>query len=93
LHKLGFSPSSTKKGVYIDGYERQDVVDYRKLFLTKMNILETIHAHPPLPSDEVQVFTESDSIKKKLVLIYHDEAFSTLTMIKVGHGKRNGVNK
>ena len=35
LHKLGFSPSSTKKGVYFDGHERQDVVHYRKLFLTK----------------------------------------------------------
>ena len=74
LHKLGFSPSSTKKGVYIDGHERQDVVDYRKLFLTKMNILETTHAQSPQPSDEVQVFTESDSSKKKLVLIYHDES-------------------
>ena len=44
LHKLGFSPSSTKKGVYIDGHGRKDVVDYRKLFLKKMEILETTHA-------------------------------------------------
>lgn len=40
-------PSSSKKGVYIDGHERQDVVDYRKLFLKKMELLETIHAQPP----------------------------------------------
>jgi len=73
LHKLGFSPSSTKKGVYIDGHERQDV-DYRKLFLTKMNILETTHAQPPQPSDKAQAFTESDSGKKNLILIYHDES-------------------
>ena len=39
-----------------------------------MNILETTHAQPPQPSDEVQVFTESDSSKKKLILIYHDES-------------------
>ena len=35
LHKLGFNPSSTKKGLYIDGHERQDVVDYSKLYLRK----------------------------------------------------------
>lgn len=52
LHKLGFSSSSTKKGVYIDGHERQDVVDYQKLFLKKMEILETTHAPPPQASDE-----------------------------------------
>ena len=26
LHKLGFSPTSTIKGIYIDGHERADVV-------------------------------------------------------------------
>lgn len=35
LHKLGFNPSSTKKGLYIDGHERKDVVDYRKLYLSE----------------------------------------------------------
>ena len=74
LHKLGFSPSSTKKGVYIDGHERQDVIDYRKLYLKKMEILETTHAQPPQPSDEVRLITDSDSSKKQLVTIYHDES-------------------
>ena len=74
LHKLGFSPSSTKKGVYIDGHERQDVVDYWKLFLKKMEILETTHAQPPQASDEARLITESDSSKKHLVMIYHDES-------------------
>ena len=74
LHKLGFSPSSTKKGVYIDGHERQDVVDYRKPFLKKMEILETTHAQPPRASNEAQVITESDSSKKQLVMIYHNES-------------------
>ena len=44
LHKLGFNPISTKKGVYIDGHERHDVVEYRKLFLRKLDILESTHA-------------------------------------------------
>ena len=43
LHKLGFNPSSTKKGLYIDGHERKDVVDYRKLYLRKLEVLESTH--------------------------------------------------
>ena len=90
LHKLGFSPSSTKKGVYIDGHERQDVVDYRNLYLKKMEILETTHAQPPQASDEARVITESDSSKKQLVMIYHDES---IFLIRVGHEQRSGANK
>ena len=29
LHKLGFKPISHKKGIYIDGHEREDVVKHR----------------------------------------------------------------
>ena len=60
--------------MYIDGHERQDVVDYQKLYLKKMNILEIAHAQPPQASDEVRVITESDSSKKQVVFIYHDES-------------------
>ena len=72
LHKLGFDPTSTKKGVYIDGHERQDVVDYRKLYLRKLEVLEATHALPPPVSDEPQ--TSVSSGRKTLVLIYHDES-------------------
>ena len=33
LHKLGFEKISSKKGIYIDGHERADVVEYRKVYL------------------------------------------------------------
>ena len=36
LTKLGFSQIHHQKGVYFDGYDRDDVVAYRNLFLTKM---------------------------------------------------------
>ena len=52
LHQLGFEPASTKKGVYINGHERSDVVEYRKLYLRKLEILESTHAPPPPVSDE-----------------------------------------
>lgn len=70
---LGFSPSPIHKGVYIDGHECPDVVDYRNLYLRKLQILEMTHADPPPCSDEAQP-TEEESTKKKLVLIYHDES-------------------
>ena len=35
LHRLGFQPQSHKKSIYIDGHEREDVIDYRKIFSAK----------------------------------------------------------
>jgi len=49
LHGLGFETLSSKKGIYIDGHERQDVIDYRKLYLRKQEIQASTHA-PPLIS-------------------------------------------
>ena len=73
LHALGFRPSPTHKGVYLDGHERADVVEYRKLYLRKLEILEMTHAHPPPCSDEPAPSTETPP-KRTLVLIYHDES-------------------
>ena len=75
LHMLGFQPSKTHKGIYVDGHERADVVDYRKLYLRKLEVLETTHA--PLPrciDDPVSVRQEEDEGKKQFVLIFHDES-------------------
>lgn len=40
LNKLGYLRSSVKKGIYIDGHDRPDVVEYRKHFLDRMKELE-----------------------------------------------------
>ena len=71
LHQLGFEPASTKKGVYIYGHECSDVVEYRNLYLRKLEILESTHAPPPPVSDEP---APEPSDRRKLVLIFHDEA-------------------
>ena len=36
LHELGFEVLDKKKGVYIDGHERDDVVQHRQRFLRQM---------------------------------------------------------
>ena len=40
LKELGYTYSKVKKGIYIDGHEREDVVVYRKIFLEQMDELE-----------------------------------------------------
>ena len=71
LHQLGFEPVFTKKGVYIDGHEHSDAVEYRKLYLRKLEILESTHVPPPPVSDEP---APEPSDCRKLVLIFHNEA-------------------
>lgn len=36
LHELGLTVIDAKKGTYVDGHERSDVVEYRAVFLRKM---------------------------------------------------------
>ena len=75
LNDIGFHPQTHKKGIYIDGHERDDVVDYRKLFLRKLEIFESTHLPPPSCSDELVAFpVGSLTASRSLVLIYHDES-------------------
>ena len=36
LKKLGLKSQSRKKGIYFDEHEKEDVVEYRNVFLNKM---------------------------------------------------------
>ena len=74
LHKLGFKPSSTRKGVYIDGHERDDVVKYRKLYLKRLEILSSTHAPPPFCTDEIPLEPFIGPQRRNLVLLFHDES-------------------
>ena len=75
LRHLGFKPKSHKKGVYIDGHEREDVVKHREEFLKTMDQLRQSHKPPPQCEDEEpRVRIEADEEKKDLILIYHDES-------------------
>ena len=74
LHHLGFRPQS-HKSIYIDGHERADVVEYRKLYLQKLEILSSTHFPPPLCEDGLTALqTGNPSASKHLVLIFHDES-------------------
>lgn len=74
-HEIGFHPTSHKKGIYIDGHEHGDVVEYRKLFLQKLEILEANYLPQPACSDQLTAFrVGSETAARSFVLIYHDES-------------------
>ena len=79
LHELGFERRNTsRKSVYIDGHEREDVKAYREVYVAKLQSLERDHTVPPLPSDAVvdapqPGFIGRPEAEKHLVTIYHDE--------------------
>lgn len=75
LHDLGFSPTPYKKGLYFDGHEREDVVEYQRLYLRKLEVLQLTHLAPPICSGgSTEEVIGSSTAEKRLVVIYHDES-------------------
>ncbi len=72
LKKLGLVPQLKKKGIYFDGYERKDVIEYRKEFLDKMLIYEKF-----MPIFEGENIERLDPLllpnEKTHILVTHDE--------------------
>jgi hypothetical protein len=70
LHQLGYHCRETSKGIYVDGHERPDVVQYRGYFCRLMMGLKR----------KIATITDADVIQpdlqpneKELVLVVHDE--------------------
>jgi hypothetical protein len=45
LLKLGFTWGDVKKGIFLDGHEREDVVEYRKIFVNIIYDIISIHCY------------------------------------------------
>ena len=79
LHELGFSIIDAKKGTYVDGHERDDVVEYRAQFLRRMvglGFLNRENAPTPeaklaLPED---LETPRAAVLAKTIVLFHDES-------------------
>ena len=75
LRRLGFRPQSHKKGAYVDGHERADVVASRGQYLKELSELQASHLPPPPCSDERAATPPPDAeTRKTLVSIFHDES-------------------
>ncbi|KZV74693.1 hypothetical protein PENSPDRAFT_572631 [Peniophora sp. CONT] len=73
LIKLGWRLSVVKKGVYMDGHERPDVVEYRKEFLVRMAEFERrmTHYEGPDLTPTPPVLRDGE---KEVIGLFHDEA-------------------
>ena len=76
---MGFEVITPRKGIFIDGHERSDVVEARKNFLRRMvklgflNLLNapTDESRAAIPSDIEQPTADK---REKTVFLYHDES-------------------
>ena len=79
MHEMGFEVLMAKKGSFVDGHERDDVVDYWKKFLRRLVSLRflnvsnapTAEARDALPDDLV---CPSPTVLDKTVIFFHDES-------------------
>ena len=72
LHTLGYRYEGYRKGVYLDGHEREDVVAYRKEFLKIMKELEQQMAR--YEGEEMKAIPPVlRSGEQELILVTHDE--------------------
>lgn len=72
LKKLGLVPQSRKKGIYFDGHEREDVLEYREYFLKEMQDFERL-----MPTFEGESMEQKNPLlldhEKLHILVTHDE--------------------
>jgi hypothetical protein len=76
LIKLGWRRTTLKKGVYMDGHERPDVIDYRvNTFLPLMAQLEKRMVHWVANGSElVRVDPELGPDEKRVIAVFQDES-------------------
>ena len=86
MHKEGFRYISYAKGLYYDGHDRPDVVEYRqKHFLPMMKKHEERLVKYVIGDvDKEVVMKPTNYVERRLVLAPHDE---TTTQANDGHGK------
>lgn len=70
LDEFGFKYSEVKKGLYMDGHERADVVAYREEFLKRMALFEK--QMPTFSGDDMEIETWPPS-GQPVILVTHDE--------------------
>jgi hypothetical protein len=84
LRRLGFYKSESKKGVYIDGHEREDVIQYRQeVFLPKMEELLSYTTQYEEKDDGTwePIYTSLPLGVKRHVFYFHDESCFLLNIV------------
>ena len=78
LHHLGFEVLTARKGIFIDGHERPDVIETRTLFLRKMIKLGFLHFTNAPTEDAMRALPDVDAPtnerRLKTVVLFHNES-------------------
>ena len=79
LHELGFEVVTARKGIFIDGHEREDVVTYRKQFLRRMVKIGFLHfTNAPTQTSAMAILEDIEppplEHREKTVILFHDES-------------------
>ena len=78
LHHLGFEVLTVRKGNFIDGHERQDVIESCKLFLQKMTKVGFLHFTNAPTEDAMKALPDVDGPTNerlsKTVVFFHNES-------------------
>lgn len=73
LHYLGFAPKVYQQGLYFDGHERPDVVEYRKKFLDISEHQSQMFAYAGEGLETI-VLPDLHDKEKRLILVTPDES-------------------
>lgn len=81
MNHLGFHAQEPKKGIYVDGHEREDVVKYRKTFVSRMmdykkrmTLYVGVNCETALPPTGPNMIAPIMIAPPELVLVSHDES-------------------
>ena len=74
MHFLGFSAERHKKGYYVDGHERQDVVQHRQRYLDQMALIEPRTLKYDGNKMENTIYPDLQDGQRRAVCIFHDES-------------------
>jgi len=75
LKRLGYELTTAKKGIYVDGHERPDVVDYRKTFLNA--VAEDEHLRNMYEDKDLEIVQPAlnpGTEEHKHIPVHHDES-------------------
>ena len=72
LKKIGLVPQSRKKGIYFDGHEREDVLEYHAKFLEEMKTFEQFMS-TFVGNEIIQINPKLSSNQQLHIFITHDE--------------------
>ena len=97
MHHLGFEVLDSKKGLYVDGHEREDVVESCKSYLRRMASLGFI-TKEEAPTEECKRGFPEDfelptvDVIQKTIFIFHDESAYQANEDQVKYWGESGSN-